>query len=109
MRISDWSSDVCSSDLQRPVETILPTDVFHVRLRTGLAGHGNGRITRKPQCEETDERNDDDHQEGKAQPLQTVEQHALSSPSRPTSIPPRSEERRVGKECVRTCSSRWTQ
>src|SRR3546814_3692953 len=45
---------------QRPVETILPTDVFHVRLRTGLAGPGHGRITRKPQCEETDERNADD-------------------------------------------------
>src|SRR3546814_11152980 len=27
---------------------------------------------------------------------------------KPAPVPPRSEERRVGKECVSTCSSRWS-
>ena len=32
-----------------------------------------------------------------------------SSPSSPSSVsPPRSEERRVGKECLRLCRSRWS-
>src|SRR3546814_15471447 len=32
MRISDWSSDVCSSDLQRPVRSKLATDLQPGRL-----------------------------------------------------------------------------
>src|SRR3546814_1103016 len=61
MRISDWSSDVCSSDLhkhhqQRPQEDLLRE--FYVLLRRAVRN--------------------------------------------------RSEERRVGKECVSTCRSRWS-
>src|SRR3546814_8511648 len=65
MRISDWSSDVCSSDL-----------ALEDRRRVGSA-FGLGRI------------------EGR------VGDHL----SRRTL---RSEERRVGKECVSTCRSRWS-
>src|SRR3546814_3510965 len=80
MRISDWSSDVCSSDLApqalRPEkkDSLSKSPVFRfgsfLRSRrtlhlfervTGHIGHGSGR----------------------------------------------SEERRVGKECVSTCRSRW--
>src|SRR3546814_7928764 len=64
MRISDWSSDVCSSDLVK--EAKASGEPF-VR-RAGI-----GR--RPPQA--------------KAPTL-------------------RSEERRVGKECVSTCRSRWS-
>src|SRR3546814_18778212 len=82
MRISDWSSDVCSSDLH-PVPLALRDD--H-RLLTGA-----DRI--QQQHVVVPER-----QRGSAVPHvpllagQTV----------------RSEERRVGKECVSTCRSRWS-
>src|SRR3546814_10871301 len=65
MRISDWSSDVCSSDLQA---LLLHHPGQH------LAGQ-QGRIGRQP-----------------------VAQLVADG---------RSEERRVGKECVSTCRSRW--
>src|SRR3546814_14968122 len=63
MRMSDWSSDVCSSDLSH-----------RVRGDAERAGEDVGRAA-------------GDH----AEPGQ-----------------PRSEERRVGKECVSTCRSRWS-
>src|SRR3546814_2047295 len=64
MRISDWSSDVCSSDLSRT-----PPVSFLQLSRTAF---------RKDQ----------------------------SSLRRRVLV--RSEERRVGKECVSTCRSRWS-
>src|SRR3546814_21009228 len=71
MRISDWSSDVCSSDLGGAGDQ--PRGV-----REGAAGI---RV-------------------------------APTSQRRPAPLPraahPRSEERRVGKECVSTCRSRWS-
>src|SRR3546814_18300672 len=68
MRISDWSSDVCSSDL----------------------GGGAARATASAGCcHPAHPRN--------ALPRTGVEGAAM-----------RSEERRVGKECVSTCRSRWS-
>src|SRR3546814_4202759 len=67
MRISDWSSDVCSSDLCHVlVEWLHETE--GVRIRPGVQEEGDVDV-------------------GLAQ---------------------RSEERRVGKECVSTCRSRWS-
>src|SRR3546814_7187695 len=63
MRISDWSSDVCSSDLQ------------HLSPGLGQPAGGHG-------ASEAGADND--------------------------RIETRSEERRVGKECVSTCSSWWS-
>src|SRR3546814_4780600 len=94
MRISDWSSDVCSSDLnqiQRPGARadgiIRPPDaggsprkccrIDGPLLENGLAG----RLERSPQGYRRDP----------ADRIRT-----------------RSEERRVGKECVSTCRSRWS-
>src|SRR3546814_8572224 len=71
MRISDWSSDVCSSDL---------------RSRRHPAGHQGDR----GDCR--------DSRHSRRQAVQLAE-----PPSRH-----RSEERRVGKECVSTCRSRWS-
>src|SRR3546814_7267280 len=69
MRISDWSSDVCSSDLiDRHEADIVPV---HRILRAGIA---------------------------EADP----ELHSRLPKRR------RSAERRVGKECVSTCRSRWS-
>src|SRR3546814_15290934 len=84
MRISDWSSDVCSSDLN------------HAALHTFVQEHmgdgaaelvGDGLF---------------DHGAPEAG-LQRLPYGR--SPSRWRS---RSEERRVGKECVSTCRSRWS-
>src|SRR3546814_20231534 len=100
MRISDWSSDVCSSDLPR------------CQRDRGAGGRPSGR---------------DRHAREPAGTGRTL---------RPTRIPParlglrtgsavgdllfasrkgsfptatiRSEERRVGKECVSPCRSRWS-
>src|SRR3546814_19524485 len=103
MRISDWSSDVCSSDLIQPA---LHRDeaqrVDHMRLgdrdnaecrllraqaqwlRNGLAHH----FTCKADIEATPP----------AQEVARIE----------AARQPRSEERRVGDECVSTCRSRWS-
>src|SRR3546814_10411683 len=78
MRISDWSSDVCSSDLL--VEQWDPR----------LFGHA-------PNPNQAT--------------LYNLAGHALRSDSVDAGWRlelPRSEERRVGKECVSTCRSRWS-
>src|SRR3546814_16815820 len=75
MRISDWSSDVCSSDLR---------------------GRAASRRCRKPGCR------------GRGRKSAPRERGARSATARRAGET-RSEERRVGKECVRTCRSRWSQ
>src|SRR3546814_15392481 len=83
MRISDWSSDVCSSDLYHETVPDSPSDLRHAlrpdRARR-LGGHPGDH---PPQCD------------WRWQPQ-------LHLPCG------RSEERRVGKECVSTCRSRWS-
>src|SRR3546814_4376091 len=82
VRISDWSSDVCSSDLD-----------------VGLGARLDGGID----------------------PVAGAGVEQLAENRRPYAIGPevaaedvdvdleaRSEERRVGKECVSTCRSRWS-
>src|SRR3546814_5804635 len=75
MRISDWSSDVCSSDLVDELRTVgnaaRVEDLFAPR-----AGRGEGDVLGDRSVEEK--------------------------------VVLRSEERRVGKECVSTCRSRWS-
>src|SRR3546814_19365200 len=96
MRISDWSSDVCSSDLLRPSWAALRRDArsggepfvvglppvadppWHVRVGWGI---GYGPLAR----------------------TRSSDQAALV-----VTVRARSEERRVGKECVSTCRSRWS-
>src|SRR3546814_10528025 len=87
MRISDWSSDVCSSDLsarQRGRELLL-------RPAEGLALLGID-AARVPDVIITHLHYD----------------HAGTLNDFPAATFHRSEERRVGKECVRTCRSRWS-
>src|SRR3546814_6927635 len=73
MRISDWSSDVCSSDLVQG---------FRVRIL-------------EQQC--------------RIDPDETIER-VLEQAGHDVQemLDERSEERRVGKECVSTCRSRWS-
>src|SRR3546814_3821435 len=81
MRISDWSSDVCSSDLERGVDL--------AEGRDGLGDIGLGDADAGVL-----------HVQHHAPLLAVagIDHHAAA----------RSEERRVGKECVSTCRSRWS-
>src|SRR3546814_9714122 len=96
MRISDWSSDVCSSDL---------TDVFDaVLLAAPLNGFGDRysgvavvALDHPLVCAAIDDL--------VARGVHVV---TLVSDAPNSRRAHRSEERRVGKECVSTCRSRWS-
>src|SRR3546814_15766849 len=105
MRISDWSSDVCSSDLHQDVRLDAHRlQLFHrVLRRLGLQLAGRGDVGDQRDVEEQAAlaaelvtELADRLQEG--QPLDVADGAADLA---------RSEERRVGRECVSTCRSRW--
>src|SRR3546814_14827511 len=101
MRISDWSSDVCSSDLGAIIDIpaivagqrdMLPAqwcDVARDFVGRADVHQRHFEIAGVPQ----DDSGDEQVEAGCAIGL----------------IFERSEERRVGKECVSTCRSRWSQ
>src|SRR3546814_16637174 len=106
MRISDWSSDVCSSDLlaaRRGPECRPPTGGFrlqHLRREQIERAEANPRAR---QCAAPLDRKGGDQIVHFA-PLDNA--RAVDQPHRQPAN--RSEERRVGKECVSTCRSRWS-
>src|SRR3546814_11158120 len=87
MRISDWSSDVCSSDLLTTfIQNTSAIDSFSykdVKVHPFVGGFVQQHRT-----------------QGKMKSGQEFEVHACIV---------RSEERRVGKGCVSTCRTRWSQ
>src|SRR3546814_4397343 len=88
MRISDWSSDVCSSDL------------YHLLGDTGSPGQGSAALAGENHHQVG---GSSDSCEGRIDlPLKS-----LGTPGFGRGFL-RSEERRVGKECVSTCRSRWS-
>src|SRR3546814_16624372 len=89
MRISDWSSDVCSSDLARRDRLQAGTD--RARKTAGGAALRARRIADRALRAHA----------GRGSLRQDPAQPRLQGG-------PRSEERRVGKECVSTCRSRWS-
>src|SRR3546814_13385281 len=100
MRISDWSSDVCSSDLQPLVHLLgdLPAiDAARFELLdAALAVLQQRRVDEAgPEVERVDRLR-----------RQTREAPGLVGVHGERAV--RSEERRVGKECVSTCRSRWS-
>src|SRR3546814_18934713 len=95
MRISDWSSDVCSSDLalahrsrrhvEHPVEALARGEaeaLLHLDLRLQVA-------------------------QREVELFNRVERHIGADVA--VAVAVRSEERRVGTECVSTCRSGWSQ
>src|SRR3546814_18324992 len=98
MRISDWSSDVCSSDLSVleshgwTIHRVWSTDWFQ---------------RPNEQLERIVERIEAAKAEHDAQATAAKAQRAY--PSGEDRRDGRSEGRRVGKECVSTCRSRWSQ
>src|SRR3546814_4485486 len=98
MRISDWSSDVCSSDLLRELlqqghepKVEQGVSAWQVRFRE----RGYPRLTQSFTTRRDAE-----------QFLKQVE--ADRAKGLFVDYTARSEERRVGKECVSTCRSRWS-
>src|SRR3546814_14052186 len=104
MRISDWSSDVCSSDLSEigKLKFIVPTFVLDeldlIEKKSGpkksMIANTAIRIS-KLKFEIKDI--------GKSK---NVDKDILNYATRNKRF--RSEERREGKECVSTCRSRWS-
>src|SRR3546814_17103301 len=93
MRISDWSSDVCSSDLG-----------LRRAGRQWYDPDGSGRPAALRRRRLFAER-----QRRRGQLHHTRQGHA-DLPHLISAQPPkeRTEERRVGKKCVSTCRSRWS-
>src|SRR3546814_13688868 len=111
MRISDWSSDVCSSDLQ--VELLAAPDrgggeVFvHAGLEFDVIGFEEFAGFPELLVEQAERRATVTGDE--AGGVQAGGEIALSLQHRQAHQRlGRSEERRVGKECVSTCRSRWS-
>src|SRR3546814_11053808 len=98
MRISDWSSDVCSSDLDSAILFRSPTE-----RPQGWFGvvHADPQVPALPELIE-------DFSEASGAYL--VGGLIAGRGARPqwAGKAARSEERRVGKECVSTCRSRWS-
>src|SRR3546814_11101883 len=95
MRISDWSSDVCSSDLlvasrRLAIHGNLTIDAALRQILQSSAG--NGSLDELVTSRQRD----------------TTEQQARCDARKKQRSEHRSEERRVGKECVSTCRSRWS-
>src|SRR3546814_13406403 len=97
MRISDWSSDVCSSDLTGSLigfpiidfDITLTDGAYHDVDSSALAFEITGRGAMREGVQKAGIK--------LLEPVMKVEV-----------VTPRSEERRVGKEGVSTCRSRWS-
>src|SRR3546814_20835880 len=99
MCISDWSSDVCSSDLSPKDKPRVERAVQYVR-RNFWDGETFTSLQQAQQaatvwCRDT--AGTRIHGTICARPLEVF-----------TAAEQSSEERRLGQECVRTCSSRWS-
>src|SRR3546814_18315559 len=94
MRISDWSSDVCSSDLE--IESVVAVDRTgrferHLQMSFGQLPMIDLLVS---QCQHLSD--------------EVGQAHYSVGADRDAHVLQRSEERRVGKECVSTCRSRWS-
>src|SRR3546814_15428385 len=100
MRISDWSSDVCSSDLLEAIEQgnygELPSPTYAIGFAKAYA-----------RAVDTDEVEIGGLVRTEAGvPRRPTAETLPYEPADPARL--RSEERRVGKECVSTCSTGWS-
>src|SRR3546814_14187624 len=112
MRISDWSSDVCSSDLHRfaPRGTAAEVESADVEPRITQRATDAADEARRVLVDDIEhvagEIGFDLDPEHLDQPRLVVAEQCPRD--RAVARLGRSEERRVGKECVSTCRSRWS-
>src|SRR3546814_13531946 len=108
MRISDWSSDVCSSDLHGQPEADPPAPG-----KEGFCRQSGGQHQQYDRGQQVTQRHPG---LGKAAPepaaavwtmLSDQEDGPAPFAAKRKSMYERSEERRVGKECGSTCRFRW--
>src|SRR3546814_8400783 len=108
LRISDWSSDVCSSDLYLGAAFVQQLDEFHADMAGTLHG-----VTALADFLVTVFVVQRGHQalqhavRGERRGVAGTAMHLMHTGDEIGFL--RSEERSVGKECVRTYSSRWSQ
>src|SRR3546814_19693574 len=100
MRISDWSSDVCSSDLgwiSWPAYDPERLGAVRVTRGGGSGVHGPGALAGTIEMVSADPKD-----------IAGVRGRLAYGSRDGVDASARSEARRVGKECVSTCRSRWS-
>src|SRR3546814_19746422 len=97
MRISDWSSDVCSSDLAVVVQREVGDDLAPLQIEAAEVGQPLEAATLEHRAALA----------GVVEVHHRGQEHALTAAQHAQGVV-RSEERRVGKECVSQCQFRWT-
>src|SRR3546814_14257286 len=100
MRISDWSSDVCSSDLRASprIRKQRTGGGKRMKYRAGIVLAAAMTVSA---CGINSVPTAEENVNARWADVQADYQ-------RRANLIPRSEERRVGKECVSTCRSRWS-
>src|SRR3546814_19124513 len=102
MRISDWSSDVCSSDLQQPSRPLVPKDWWEADYPP---------VSEQPEAirpvvrEDFAQQRISNEARRQREAQQRKQQETVMLQKEEPVV--RTEERRVGKESVRTFRSRW--
>src|SRR3546814_14444119 len=111
MRISDWSSDVCSSDLAVAIAGMIASTAWKAEeirmMRPGETVEVAGYTYRFDGVRSVEGPNYMADR-GRLTVTRNGRPVAVLEPERRLYLVQRSEERRVGKECVSTCRSRWS-
>src|SRR3546814_12901606 len=121
MRISDWSSDVCSSDLEARRQRHAAVEMDQDAVAFDIDAIDGRREARRAGDPTGEKRKNKGHEPILPRPVRTgpAKIHGRGVPDVNSILLPqvdecasnhgkRSEERSVGKECVSTCRSRWS-
>src|SRR3546814_12927509 len=100
MRIRDWSSDVCSSDLRDGDDLAPGAGLAHAERGRQRPAERAGLAAVDPVARVVDV------EELRGGDLRQADGGDVAGIAAESLV--RSEERRVGKECVSTCRSRWS-
>src|SRR3546814_8218387 len=104
MRISDWSSDVCSSDLWNGLMIAALAEAALALDEPAWLAAAEQAFAFMCREMQRDGRLHHAWRHGRLKHPATLDDHADMA----AAALARSEERRVGKECVSTCRSRWS-
>src|SRR3546814_12308487 len=107
MRISDWSSDVCSSDLMERCERAKRVE-FVEKARIDAPRRSETHPAMNDAVPDRDHFPAFEVIDGPIEQILEEFRVRQASALFPCALGKRSEERRVGKECVSTCRSWWS-